>query len=282
MKDEQNNKPASDQSQKFDRDLQIWYKLQSQETPSDELDNTIIKMATDAGTMSNRAAIDTRQYEAKVVSDNGVDSVVRVEKRFWHKNRWILSSAASVMLVVTLFMLNPQSPQEMLSDDAMPMMMQMSEPLNEQTQSQQADPIEGANFKITRSVMKNESLQAEIIEVASFEAKSSDIERTNVESTDVKSIDVKREPIQSVRALSQQILSTKPLSKVLPDQISSSEVVVSTKQALNHLQDLIDAKQWDEAEKLANKMAKQYPRLKELEHPQHKKWSELRAEIEKY
>ncbi len=254
MKGEQNNKPAGEQYQEFDRDLQIWYKLQSQENPSSELDDTIIKMATDAETMSNQTAIDTRQYEAGVASDNEFDNVVRIEKNFWRKNRWILSSAASVMLVVTLVMLSPQSPQKMLSDDVMPMMMQMSESLDEQIQSLQADTVEGASFE-------------------------------------ARSVDVKGESIPAAKASSHLTLPTKALlgqissSDVLlpnsvPDKrVRQREAVVNAKQALNHLQNLIGAKQWDEAEKLADKLAKQYPQFKEFEHPQHQRWIKLMTEI---
>ncbi|QQX81646.1 hypothetical protein JK628_07350 [Shewanella sp. KX20019] len=42
---------------------------------------------------------------------------------FWRKHRWPLSSAASVLMVVTLFVINPQIETGNLSDEAMPTLM---------------------------------------------------------------------------------------------------------------------------------------------------------------
>lgn len=292
MKDDQNNKPATEQVEEFDSELQTWYKLQAQEQPSSELDDAIIKMATEASAVSNQASVDSSQHEAPLAGDKITDNVVRVENSFWRKNRWALSSAASVMLVVTVVMLNPQSPQEILSDDAMPMMMQMSQPLDEQLESLQADAVEGASFKAVSSAMKRESLQADAVDVKreSRQAPSAPSAMPASEQQFGGAAAPKMKPTGEgaddraklgAAAPSNLTLSSKSLSShSLPNKsVPQREAVVSAKQALNHLQNLIDSKLWDEAEKLANKIAKQYPNLEESEHPQHQRWSELQAEI---
>ena len=292
MKDDQNNKPATEQVEEFDSELQSWYKLQAQEQPSSELDDAIIKMATEASAVSNQASVDSSQHEAPLAGDKITDNVVRVENSFWRKNRWALSSAASVMLVVTVVMLNPQSPQEILSDDAMPMMMQMSQPLDEQLESLQADAVEGASFKAVSSAMKRESLQADAVDVKreSRQAPSAPSAMPASEQQFGGAAAPKMKPTGEgaddraklgAAAPSNLTLSSKSLSShSLPNKsVPQREAVVSAKQALNHLQNLIDSKLWDEAENLANKIAKQYPNLEESEHPQHQRWSELQAEI---
>ncbi|SQH77758.1 conserved protein of unknown function [Shewanella benthica] len=270
MKDEQHNKPATEPAEEFDSELQTWYKLQAQEQASSELDDAIIKMAIEASAVSNQAAVDSSQHQAPLAGDKNTDNVVRVENSFWRKNRWVLSSAASVMLVVTVVMLNPQSPQEILSDDAMPMMMQMSQPLDEQLESLQADAVD----------VKSESRQAHRTQSAmpasaqQFDGAAAPKMKHTGEGADDRAK-------LGAAASSNLSLSSKSLSShALPNKsVPQREAMVSAKQALNHLQNLIDSKLWDEAEKLANKLAKQYPNLEESEHPQHQRWSELQAEI---
>ncbi|MBL4816049.1 MAG: hypothetical protein JKY74_11260, partial [Shewanella sp.] len=77
MKDDQNNKPATEQVEEFDSELQTWYKLQAQEQPSSELDDAIIKMATEASAVSNQASVDSSQHEAPLAGDKITDNVVR-------------------------------------------------------------------------------------------------------------------------------------------------------------------------------------------------------------
>lgn len=307
MKDDKSNKPATEQAEEFDSDLQTWYKLQAQENPSDELDDAIIKMATEASALNNGvSADDSSQHKATLDSDKRTDNVVRVENSFWRQNRWALSSAASVMLVVTVIMLNPQSPQDILSDDAMPMMMQMSEPQDEQLESMHADVVKGASFEAKSTGVRRESLQADVTEAANFEANNPKTNSANIKS---ELRQAPRAP-SAISASEQQfggaaepkmkqmgeaygsddrakLGAEAPSNQTLPSQASSKdalsshdlptksmpqrEAVVSAKQALNHLQNLINSKQWGEADKLAKKIAKQYPNLKESEHPQYKR-----------
>ncbi|BAJ03116.1 hypothetical protein [Shewanella violacea] len=362
MKDDQHHKPATEQAEEFDIELQTWYKLQAKEEPSRELDETIIKMAKESSAVSNKVSTENSQHKAQLTGDKRADNVVRVDKSFWRNNRWALSSAASVMLVVTVIMLNPHSSQISLSDD-IPMMMEMIEP-------RLADAVDDDIFEASHSAnMKSESLGSDYS--ASFEASNSDSMKSeslgsgvsdgarfegNIEGN--KSANMKSALRQAPRAQSAAMPASAPKftgadeakmkqagevyrteyrnghgtehsaklgaeapskltlpNKTSDEQTSSShassndvssnyaspnqaslksalssnglpnksvpqrEAVVSAKQALNHLQHLIDSKQWAEAEKLATKIAKQYPRLKEVEHPQHQRWNEFKAEI---
>ncbi|MEZ9199705.1 hypothetical protein [Shewanella sp. 10N.286.54.B9] len=89
-------KESEDNTQK---ELHALYQHIEQEKPSKALDNAILELAAS-------------KAKPRVKSQS-----------FWRKHRWPLSSAASVLLVVTLFVINPQMQTGNLSDEAMPALM---------------------------------------------------------------------------------------------------------------------------------------------------------------
>ena len=264
MKDDKNSS-LSKLNDEFDSDLQSWYQHQDQEVPSAELDDAIIKMAKEASAEKTQSITDIDQQSASATGDKSSDNVIRVENSFWRKNRWALSSAASVMLVVTVVLLNPQSPQEILSDDAMPMMMQMSEPVDANIESTQN--IDSISLQ-EQSLGVNKAPQQ--VQMTPRVMSVSDANLEGQAETKMKQAGEMYQANDSAR-----LGAHAPTSKSVPQR----EAVVSAKQVLNHLEQLIDSQQWQEAETLANKVAKQYPQLEELNHPQHQRWRELRLAV---
>ncbi|RTR38382.1 hypothetical protein EKG38_12730 [Shewanella canadensis] len=240
MKDEHTDEPAQ-----FDPELQRWYRKMKQEQPGPELDEKIIAMA-------------------KRATDNAPkDNVVRVEHSFWRQYRWPLSSAASVMLVVTLLLLNPEVPQDVLRDDAMPVMMQMSEPV--EVQGGQAGEEQALKAVAPRGMSVKP------------DGESSDVNGTATQRTTSQA----SEP-QSQKGAAYRLSDTLEKQPSLIKSSTQREAVISAKQALNHLVQLVDSKQWDEAKKLALKIEKQYPQLGEPSHPQHQIWNELRVLLKQH
>ncbi len=280
MKDDK-NKSVNKLNEEFDSDLQTWYELQEQELPSSELDDAIIKMAKDARLNHGKSPAEGLPLQPQEISHQRTDNLIRVEDSFWRKNRWALSSAASVMLVVTVVMLNPQSPQEILSDDAMPMMMQMSAPADEQAESfKEQTAVAGKSAELKREQVdmaprtmsatphKPEAgYQAETVIAPQVQQLGSSYHESDSETLAVDAAN----KVQSATKLPDNGLANKSMPQ--------REAVVSAKQALNHLEHLIETEQFAEAEKLINKITKQYPNLKQVTHPQHQRWSELQAEI---
>lgn len=242
MKDEHTDKSAQ-----FDPELQRWYRKMKQEQPGPELDEKIIAMA-------------------KRATDNAPkDNVVRVEHSFWRQYRWPLSSAASVMLVVTLLLINPDAPQDALRDDAMPVMMQMSEPVEVQVQGGQASEEQALKAVAPRSMSVKP------------DGESSDVNGTATEQATSQA----SEPLNQ-KGAAYRLSDTIEKQPTLIKSSTQREAVISAKQALNHLVQLVESKQWGEAKKLALKIEKQYPQLREPSHPQHQSWNELQALLKQH
>lgn len=98
----------SDRSEQEISDLQLkaLYQAKANEEPSAELDARILAMASQHQSQPNESA---GNGDVKVVS-------------FWRQYRWPLSSAASVLLLSSLLLLNLNQPQPPITEQMMPMM----------------------------------------------------------------------------------------------------------------------------------------------------------------
>ncbi|RTR34516.1 hypothetical protein [Shewanella atlantica] len=241
MKDEHTDKPAG-----FDAELQRWYRKIKQEQPGPELDEKIIAMA-------------------KQATDGAAkDNVVRVEHSFWRQYRWPLSSAASVMLVVTLLLINPDAPQDVLRDDAMPMMMQMNEPVD----------VQGGEEQALKAVAPRSMSVEPDREIGEGSA--------DINGAVTEQVTSQASEQQNQKGASYRLSDTVEKQPRLMNESTQREAVISAKQALNHLEQLVESKQWSEAKKLALKIETQYPQLNEPSHPQHQSWNELQALLKQH
>ncbi|NRD74854.1 hypothetical protein HQQ94_16830 [Shewanella sp. VB17] len=185
---------------------------------------------------------------AKSAVEKMEDNHFVVESSVWRRYRWPISSAASVMLVATSLLVNQEMTQEIVSDEIYtPAMMQMRTPL--QKESIRHDKTGPALMQISSGVQEQQ-VQTDI----------------NTERTEPLSEDVK--------------MSIGSLAKSQPNnRMPQREAVVSAKQALNHLENLVKKDQWNEAKKLIFKMRKVYPELRNKEHPEYLRWKTLSEQV---
>ncbi len=129
-------KESEDNTQK---ELHALYQHIEQEQPSKALDNAILGLAA-----SNA--------KPRLKSQS-----------FWRKHRWPLSSAASVLLVVTLFVINPQMQTGDLSDEAMPALMSSPQDHNAPAMMRMATPEQGASsMSVQKSTRADENPQIKL------------------------------------------------------------------------------------------------------------------------
>ena len=223
-------------TESVDSQLHTRYRLQATEQPSEQLDDKVIAQA--------KAAI----------ANHNKDNVVKPRADFWRQYRWPISSAASVMLVVTLLLVNPEIHDELLSDDAAmpqsaPLLMQEDEPamMRRAGQSEQSG---NADLSVDMPVIVESTSGPNAKEVSMANGVDDHHRSATIEM--MKSDD-----------------------PVLAKNNSQNKAIISDLQAVNHLSQLVSSQQWSEAIILSQKMAEERPQLNHVQHPQHLQWSKL-------
>ncbi|QYJ85138.1 hypothetical protein K0I73_13025 [Shewanella mesophila] len=224
-------------TQLSDSYLRKLYHMQATEQPSQQLDNKVLAQAS-----------------AQI--SKPTDNVVKPHANFWRQYRWPISSAASVMLVVTLLLINPSMQDEVLTDDAImpqsaPMLMQHEPKLR-----QSATPTgggtgteEGARLSVAKPTLGPSAEGAARSE--NMDKRESSTAQSFSNNMDTLSAEHEQQP----------------------------RAMISDLQAVNHLSQLVAGQLWAQASVLSQKMAKERPQLDDKQHPQHQQWSSLLKQI---
>ncbi|MXR68812.1 hypothetical protein GNT65_09050 [Shewanella sp. JBTF-M18] len=225
----------SDEKDKMlsDPELKALYQAEAKEQPSSELDARILAMA--------------RQHLDEQSGELGTTANV-VSVSFWRRYRWPLSSAASVLLLSSLLLLNLQGPapideqlQPMLLDE--PRASKMAAPSEQQGPNAQADAIEATQ------PVQSTSPQGVMPQSVKVQPRQADVSDPQVQTE------------TAVKAKTQ------------------AKAMISDIQAVNHLQQLVDGELWTDADTLYQRMLKERPRLEDKTHPQHAQWQDLVSKI---
>ncbi|ACJ28184.1 Conserved hypothetical protein [Shewanella piezotolerans WP3] len=202
-------KEAEDNTQK---ELHALYQHIEQEQPSKALDNAILELAAS-------------HAKPRVKSQS-----------FWRKHRWPLSSAASVLLVVTLFVINPQMQTGNLSDEAMPALMSTPQEHNAPAVMRMATPEQESG-----KISAQESTRAD--ETAQIKLQSSDFNGANKlknVGTDTKALIAEFDEIEKMLTLEEFAQAEQALQQIESEygtQLQSNEALQNR---FNKLQKQLD------------------------------------------
>lgn len=209
------NSTLSSEEEVLHQEVSAWYHKQALEMPPERLDQDILRLS-----QAHLADINVNQLKPAATP-------------IWRRFPWALSSAASLVLVVGLVILNRGyfeeelvAPAALTMSAPMPALVQLDSAVQQAEMAHQARVEEAATQNRQREAMR-------------AQAKMSAQENQQVES---------RAAPQIARALPQ------------PDQavIPRDEALMAS---LTRLQALIEAKQSQEASALAQTLLKQYPEL---------------------
>ncbi|QYJ98816.1 hypothetical protein K0J45_06185 [Shewanella alkalitolerans] len=249
----------SDENDKMlsDAELKALYLAKATEQPSTELDARILAMAQQRLT-----------EKAGEIGQSGSANVIQVS--FWRRYRWPLSSAASVLLLSSLLLLNLNGPTP-INDQVRPMLasepqaMRMAAPPEPQEQ-QEPD------------VQQGPSAQADVAdaELASPQAVTMMARKAPVDLKTESQSDGQGE-LESLTA--QQVGAVDLNTATDAKAATQAKAVISDIQAVNHLQQLVDSKLWSDADTLYQRLLKERPRLEDNSHPQHAQWQALVKQI---
>lgn len=270
------------QDDSVDKALQLLYRSQATEQPSEALDSHILAMAQAS-----------KIHAPKQVS-------------FWRQYRWPLSSAASVLLVASILLLNPTSQDPLLMEPLSiapqaldsqavhaPRMMNAPMAAPENGEPDIADPTAG-DSNVGESTVSDASVKpASTVNDSSETPARPHKAEVSIESTPIlqgKSVasspasldskadasNVKDSEPSAVAASAAETLEAQP-PVTLKGQ---AKAVISDKQALNHLQQLVSTEQWSEAVILLQRINQQRPQLADKTHPLHQRWRDLTQQID--
>ena len=239
----------SDENDKMlsDAELKALYLAKATEQPSSEVDARILAMALRRLNERHLNEQDLSEQESEGADkQSGSANVIQVS--FWRRYRWPMSTAASVLLLSSLLLMNLNGPNP-IDEQVRPMLASEPQPMRMAAPHEKQEP----------KVQQGPSAQA----VTMMSRKAPADLNTEVKTDEQTDEQAKLESL------------TPPEAEVK----AQAKAVISDIQAVNHLQQLVDAELWPDADTLYQRLLKERPRLEDNSHPQHAQWRELVSQI---
>ncbi|MCG9745742.1 hypothetical protein [Shewanella sp. Isolate8] len=256
----------SDENDKMlsDAELKALYLAKATEQPSSELDARILAMAQARlnERRPNEQCLNEQQLAEQesegAEKQSGSANVIQVS--FWRRYRWPMSTAASVLLLSSLLLMNLNGPNP-IDEQVRPMLASEPQPMRMTAPPEQQEP----------KVQQGPSAQADV-----------DVpEMASPQAVTVMSRKAPADLKTEVKTGTQPDEQAK-LESLTPNEAevkTQAKAVISDIQAVNHLQQLVDAELWPDANTLYQRLLKERPRLEDSSHPQHSQWRELVNQI---
>ncbi|NKF49795.1 hypothetical protein G3R49_04315 [Shewanella sp. WXL01] len=248
---------------KLQDEIRSQYHQQDLELPPQHIDAAILALASQSHQQVHSAA------EAQMEADKKV-----VQLSWWSKHKLGVSSAASVMLVAGLFLLNPelmqQGAKQTVVDANMPSEMQ-AKPMLMMSGAPSDEAIEAGDGRQSAAPLDNSGFEA----MAEPSAQTASSSAAGTTASDMLATPKQRSLPTEALANGAKQLGT--------DQYEERVITLDTaEKALERLQGLVDADEISQARMLVEKIDKRFPELAQKSHPLFARYSELKQQLTSY
>lgn len=225
------NSTQQTQDRALRQEVSAWYHQQALEVPSEKLDQDILRLSQTH------------------LAEMNITKLKPVVAPLWQRFPWAFSSAASLVIVVGLFVLNrPQVDRALMTPSAV----MMDAPTASPTAEAELNAAQAKNAQIEHQA---KMMQAEVAESQAVKAKSRMLAQEQAQSAARKT-----NPMVTSQASPQPDLAATPN---VDDAQAKPSSPSSLAESLAHLKVLIESKQIDEALALEQKLLNEYPALSE-------------------
>lgn len=223
------NSNQQTQDQALRQEISAWYHQQALEVPSEKLDQDILRLSQTH------------------LAEMNITKLKPVVAPLWQRFPWAFSSAASLVIVVGLLVLNrPQVDRALMTPSAV----MMDAPTASPTAEAELNAAQAKNAQIEQQA----KMQAEVAESQAMKAKSRMLAQEQAQSA-ARQIS----PMVASQASPPSLAATPNVDEVQTKPLLSPSLAES----LAHLKVLIESKQIDEALALEQKLLSEYPALSE-------------------
>ncbi|PIW61026.1 hypothetical protein [Shewanella sp. CG12_big_fil_rev_8_21_14_0_65_47_15] len=222
------NSTQQTQDQALREEVSAWYHQQALEVPPEKLDQDILRLS-----QTHLAEMNIAKLKPPVAP-------------LWQRFPWAFSSAASLVIVLGLLVLNrPQVDRELMTPSAV----MMGAPTASPAAEAELNTAEAKNAQIEHQA---KMMQAEVAESRAMKAESRMLAQEQAQS-----VARKTSPMVTSQA------SPQPHLAATPNVDDAQAKPSSLAESLAHLKVLIESKQIDEALALEQKLLNEYPALSE-------------------
>ena len=284
----QTNVMSDEDFEALQQDISALYKQQELERPSAAIDAAILLQAKAVKPAVTQITSTTADPSSKIRSTATV-----VQLSFWKKHRLPLSSAASVMIIASIMLLNPEFNRHAVTelDDSIPVLSESASPAMMRSTTPQAEPVALSNqasidatavdetMDVTVENAVSNSQQQSVIKpmssqskVQAFDAQIPQGQTSTVVQGDIEpSTTVNAEP-RSVKVQANDAFSNKSTHSMSAPVMQHDSV----EKAIVKLSDLVNAKDYAQAERYMQTIEQRFPDIVNPQHPQHKQFTELK------
>ncbi|WP_192021363.1 hypothetical protein [Shewanella sp. WPAGA9] len=260
--DNNDSEPMTDEAfAALQQDISALYKLQNLERPSAAIDAAILAQSKMRSTQAT-------QHDSN-------SNVIKVS--FWHKHKLPLSSAASVMIIASVMLLNPEFNQHAVTDieEAIPMATEVNQ-TSPSPAMMRAEPNTFADEPASSSQRVELGSEQNIETMAQAQQETEAIQALTQQQAAPK---VSTEHASDIARSQMKQSEAQGISKI--DKMQSQPLMQhdSVEQALETLTQLVKDKDWQQAERYLQTIEQRFPRIVELEHPQHEVYQQLKRQL---